>query len=492
MTMSPSPVWPLNSSGSVEPPPQWATRRRVERPSYGAAIARIAELMGKPRMGWQRIVDEVATEVLPSGEWAYPEVIVTTQRRAGKTTLLRPVMVHRCNAAPGRRVWMTAQDRRRAVRRWMDVRAEIVDGPLGSMIRRNVIAASNEILEWQNRSTLIPFSPNGSSMHSEESDLVTVDEFWRFDAAQAAELVQAYQPTLLTTDGQVWLTSTAGDEHSSWFAEAQQRGRQAVVADTGEGTAYFEWSLPADIDTGAMGDDEILQACYDWHPAKGHTIKLRAMRAAQEQMSRGDFVRAYGNIFQPSTRLNRLIRADAYQATEIDVSIPRHARIAIGIDCAPDREASAVLIGRRGKDGIGTVEVARAEPGTRWVAPYVRLLKAKTRCVAVGVDGYGPARDIADDLERGGMELLRLKTGDFAAASTQFCDELNADQPTIRHVASVAMDEARDHIDRRRFRDGWAFARNEYTAPLVGAAVVMWAWDHQTEPEEPLGPFRIG
>ena len=64
-------------------------------------MAKVAALMQRPFMPWQRQVADVALEVDPvSGLFAYKLVIVTIPRQAGKTTLVGAVMEHRAMTTP--------------------------------------------------------------------------------------------------------------------------------------------------------------------------------------------------------------------------------------------------------------------------------------------------------------------------------------------------------------------------------------------------------
>ena len=75
--------------------PRFATQRTESRASLGADIAAVAALLGQPFLPWQRLVADVAGELLPDGRPAYRTVVVVVPRQAGKTTLTNAVMTHR-------------------------------------------------------------------------------------------------------------------------------------------------------------------------------------------------------------------------------------------------------------------------------------------------------------------------------------------------------------------------------------------------------------
>src|SRR4051812_33501354 len=200
----------LRSSGSWTPAPRWATPRTPERPTYGPAIIAIAGLLGRPFMPWQVQVVMVGLEVQSEaagdpnpGAWAYDEVDVFVERQAGKTTLLRPVMVHRCGV-PRARGFMTAQTGREARARLMDATDDILTSVYRPRVRRKVSHSFEELRWLATQATMVPFSPNEDDMHGETPDLVSVDEIWAYGAEEARKLTAAYEPGFATKNGQTW------------------------------------------------------------------------------------------------------------------------------------------------------------------------------------------------------------------------------------------------------------------------------------------------
>lgn len=501
-------LWPK----SWGPAPKFATRRTPERPTYGAAVGNLAKLLGTPLMPWQQYVVDVALEIQsieagdPSpGEWAFDEVVVTTPRQSGKTTLLRPVMVHRCGTWPEARVWMTAQSGKHARKRWMQA-TDVLVRHLSSKVNRKVGVGHEELRWLATGSTLEPFAPNVDSLHGETPDLVVVDEFWSFDAEEAQTLQQAYLPGFTTKDAQAWLTSTAGDLTSAWFNEKRASGRQRCEDDVRLGSAFFEWSVPEVVggeSVEAIDDAALLQLVLEHHPAIGQTLRPASVASAQEKMTRREWLRGYGNLTDASSgrppEIPSHLVASALSHVAVD-GIPMTDRVGMAIEVDPDRRESSISVAWRDKVGIAHSKVLRVDPGTRWLPAEVVRLVEQGDVPLVAVNDAGPAKDIADELERLEVPVLRVGYSDFSAACTHWWDEFHntADDgrpaPTVQHCGHPRFVDALGTVRRVKVRAGaaWVFRHDIEPIPAVVSNVLsVWAFDHLPEPEPELGPFRI-
>jgi hypothetical protein len=356
-------------------PPRWATPRTPERPTFGPVIAAISETMGRPPMPWQRYVWDVALEVQseaagdPSpGEWAYDDAMVTVERQAGKTTGIRPVIVHRCGSIRQARAFMTAQKRDKARARWMDATDDLLSSPLGLDVKRKVSIGHEELRWLRNHSTFQPFAPNEDDMHGETPDLVVVDELWAFDHDRAKALIAAYRPGFTTKDAQVWKLSTAGTPESWWLNSGRRAGRKAVDEGRRRGTFYYEHSLPDEvggIPLEDLTDAQLVQACIDNHPALGWTLRPASLWSAFAEMDgdRNEFLRAYGNrTAEDSSKLWQAIAETVWLGAASPARIPADARVSLGVEVDPDRREASVSAGFR-VHGRMTAEVLRSEPG---------------------------------------------------------------------------------------------------------------------------------
>ena len=492
----------LRDTSSVRP--RFATPRSPERPSYGAAIAKVSQAYGKTPQPWQQLVWDVGTELLPDGSWAYDLVVVHVQRQGGKTTLVLPLSLHRQLIKARCKTWFTAQKRQDARDTWLDCAELVALSPLAQLL---TVRKSNgsEALTAVNGSTFRVFAPTEDGLHGKANELVTVDEGWAFDGVEGAGLEGAIIPTFATTGGQLWLPSTAGTAASTWFRSKVNRGRAAVEAGTTTGIAHFEWSLDAasaervvDLLTAihrtgepeaavakdptlARALDEVCALVLAAHP--GQYVGAAAVRKAALSMSPGEFARAYGNHW--TLTADRVIADHDWKAAHnAQLQPPEPGQLRLSFDVTGTRSHGAIAGAWRDVDGRPAVDVLDARPGTSWLVERIEQLARRYRVDEVGCDGAGPALDIADELERRGVVKVRRISGrEYVAACAGFLAAVEAHQ--LHHRANRDLDASVAAAARRELGDTWVWGRRQSAGPiaaLVAATVALWTYDHRTQP----------
>lgn len=484
--------------------------------------------MRTPPMPWQRLVYDVANEVLPNGDWAYDEVIIYVQRQAGKTTGTRPVVVHRCSAADMRRVFITAQTRKHARRRWMDQTDAMLSAPLlAGKLKRKVSNGFEELRWLLENSTFEPFAPNEGDMHGETPDMALVDEFWALTWEVWQGLLGAVEPGFLTKNAQLWLFSTAGTADSVPLNDAVARGRAAVEAGANTGTAYFEWSVPnfwrgKHLDS--LSDEELLELVLAFHPAHcpdpgclgpaggkpcphGFTLRPASVASALKKAmgpnggGRGAFLRPYGNR-ATLTESDAIFGEPLLVATSTLERIPDDETPGLAFDVDPDRREAAISAAWRDPlTGRALVEVVEHGIGTRWVAAAVVGICERQGIRQVAVNNAGPARDVADDIERSQADLpegkrlqvLRVPAMDYSAACNRLHDELKATPaPITRHYAQSALLDALRAVGWRNLGNSRAFGVvGDPITAATSATLALWAADHPPEIEPPLPRSQV-
>lgn len=470
---------------------RWATARSPDRPTYGAAADALATALGTPLLPWQRQVADVALELAPDGSWFFRDVLLSTPRQSGKTTLLGPVFLHRCLTVPGAQTWLTAQRRQAARDTWLQVVQRVRQSALGP---RAQVRESNggEALTVPGGGTFRVFAPAEDALHGTANAAVAVDEAWSFSAQQGAQLLQAILPTFSTTGGQLWVVSTAGTADSAWLRGMVDAGRAAVDSGRRAGTAYFEWSLSDDaaaVVEAGLGRDATplarraaLDAVEAAHPAAGHTLRRDALEQAMSRMAPGEFLRAYGNRWTEASESEIPGHVWARQRA---VSWPQPApgQLALGYDVALDRSDAAVAAAWRGPDGTVRVDLIDHRAGAGWLPARLGELAAAWRPVGTGHDRGGPAQDIADQAKREGLALVPTTAREYAAACAAFLAAVLDGR--LLHPGAPSLDRAVAVAATRPLGDAWAWSRRGSSAsisPLVAATVALWALDHSPPP----------
>lgn len=266
-------------------------------------------MLGIELMPWQLLVAGVALEHDCVGRMAYRDVVVSTPRQSGKSTLLLPLIVYRMLAAPDQRVVYGAQTRLAARGKlfdswWPRVRRS----PLRDLFTLSR-AMGAETLRCSNGSMLTILSTEESAGHGETIDMAVLDECWALSAASE----QATRPAMATRpEAQLWCVSTAGTDKSVWWRSRVDAGRAQAELGMTQGLAYFEWSPAEGVD---VTDPE---AWPSFMPALGWTIDAATVQADMATMPPAEWKRAYANMWPDETESGWSVisLADWKRATE--------------------------------------------------------------------------------------------------------------------------------------------------------------------------------
>lgn len=419
-------------------------------------------------MPWQRHVIEVATEYDPeTGIPSYREIVVTTPRRAGKTTLILAIMLHRC-LAWGRHqscVW-TGQDGASIRKKWLnEIVPELERSQLAPAIRQVRRANGSEGIEWHGHGSRIDLLPTSETAgHGMTLDCVVMDEIFadRDNRREAALL-----PAMATKpDAQLLVCSTAGTAESHVYNRKVRAGRRAVEQDTGEGMAYFEWSAPDDWDP----DDE--DSWWTFMPALGHTITPAVVRMDRRTLEDepGEFIRAYGN--RPQLDSGDVIPDRVWRR----VNDPDHAvasPLRVAIAAGPDRDVGAVAVADE-----STVELVEYKTGSLdWLLPR-GLEIAERYGVPLVFDKRGPEAALSG-LEDAGEGLM---SNEVAAACGRFFDAVADGRVKVRQ--EPALDAAVRGLERHPIGDRFVWSRKGSRRDVTGLYAVTLAWGAETKPVE--------
>lgn len=442
----------------------------------------IARALGTPFLPHQRYTSEVAGELNPDGSYVYPIVVKTVPRQAGKTTELRAVGVDRGLANPNTGVFYTAQTGKDARERWQDLVATVKDSPLAELATVRSAAGSERIV-WPNGSTFRAFAPTPKSLHGYTPPLVMLDESFAHDEQLGNDLMGAIGPAQITIrNRQLWIVSTAGTAESVFLHRWIEAGRAGA-----DGVALFDWGVPDGVDV------------YDssqwasWHPGMvelpgtgEHLVTVEAMRAQADQLSRSEFTRAYGN--RRTRTASHLIAAESWDQLAHDVRQPSDG-VVFAWDVMDDRSAAAITAVWR--DGPRVVaQVVRTGPGMGWVADAIRDLHGYGwRDFAYATDG--PGREVADELQRSGVEPLVEVTG---LGGREYADAWgflmrHIAERTLAHDGSDQLATAAANVATRPSLDAAAPSRRNSAGditPLVALMVGAYVLDHKPPPSPAL------
>lgn len=474
------------------------------RPNFAHAVAKVGQAFTVPPMPWQYHAAALATETLPDGRWAYDELVFTTQRRAGKTTLRVPLTWHRALIRPGCSLWLTAQTRQ-------DARDIMVDdvGKLHKKAPRFLAARAkprksqgSEGWHFTNTSIWRVFAPGEDAMHGKASEMVDVDEGWAFEPLQGAAVEQAVAPTKLTTDGQFSVFSTMGTAKSTWFHGKVKVARDALAAGARERIAIVDFGVPDELVDVLRAQLEEGPDTPEWaaaietlahhHPAYGHTIqRVGAFDSVAQQLFKDPklggpdpVLRALGNV--PTDTLVSIIPLAAWNARKATnwpapQGVPMWS-VTVGLD---DVDAAVMAAWRIGSTVY--VDVVKHAPGASWVPDFVDDKAPEWgRPVIIG-DRVGPNVETLDELQRRGHYVHIVTATEYTGACSGFLravkdpgskDENGEDVGAIAHPGNSDLTDAVRAAGKRTIGDGgWAWSRTKSAASIAaleGATLARW------------------
>ena len=456
--------------------PRFHTERNPGRDTYGPAVAKVSAALGRPFMPWQHDAADVSNEIDPAtGQFAYPLVVISIQRQAGKTAYDMAQGLHRSLAISNARVWFTAQTGMHARDSFLEMARPAMLTPLAQVLELKRGAGDTRLEVKHTLSQFRPHPPTEDSLHGKQSDLNMIDEAWAFKEPQANALMAAITPTQATRPmRQTIIVSTRGTAESVWFHGLIEQARvdpRICLIDYGIG--------PDD-------DPTDLEAIARHHPAYGITIGMDAFESAQAQLTPGEFARAYGNR---ETGAADLIWPMHYWAdAQTSKSIPEHIVPTFAAAVSIDRQQT-VIAAAAFVDGVIRTAIIDARPGTAWAPARLAELDRKYGdSRGVFVPRRGPSANLADDSELAGVILAPMGSDDDVLAAGDL--ETLTLTGRIEIGSHPDLDTALANAAWRNVGDGArAFGRRASSgsiAALEAVALAAYQAGHRIESPEPV------
>lgn len=463
-------------------PPRFGTQRTPSRRTLGPAIAKTAELLGKPFMPWQRIVADVLGEIDDeTGQLAYDEFGLTVPRQSGKSIFVLAKATHRCSATAffggAQQALYTAQTRKDARKKF--------EVDYAAVLEASAYFKHKADPRWGNGNEHIRF-PNGSRFGIEANTEKaghggTLDEGYIDEAfAQVdSRLEQAFRPSMITRRNKQlgWISTAGWSDGSPYLKGKVRRGRAQVESRANRGLAYFEWSAPEGADP---GDEAMWQTCM---PALGHTISVAAIRSEYETaLAEGKldgFRRAYLNLWVPKPKDDEVDWVIPEPTWLARLSPDSHitSRPSFAIDVSPLREWSSIAAAGTSTAGGVQVEVTwdgetmDHRPGTDWVVARMTQIGARLGVRKVTIQSGQAAEALVPELEAAGFEVVKLNGPETAAACGSFHDLATSGR--LAHLGQSDLDAALA-CAKRLDRDGywlWGRKKSGDITPIVAATL---------------------
>ena len=448
--------------------PLFATERNPERVTLGSEMARVAKVLDRPLMDWQRLVADVAMEVDDDGRPVYREVVVSVPRQCGKSVLLLCWVLHRLLVwprLPQQSLWM-AQSLSDAVFMWERQFWPLLEASGVADIEGMTLARSlsNPAVRCgRSGSGLRVAATNSVSGHGATAGLVVMDEAMAFvDDRQEQAALPAMRAV---ADAQLLIASTAGDHSSLFLRRKVEAGRARCESGAQSRSAYFEWGAGEDSDP---ADEDVWRSAV---PALGRTVEIDQLRHEFEVMELDEFRRAALN--QWTTRqVEPPIPVELWEQVCDPAAAPTGG-LAVAVDAVPERSSAAVAVA-----GGGVVELVEVRQGAEWVAAFVRELLGRHEEIVVvaGLRG-GPLTAALEEVESAqrSVPVRWVANLGFGSACGRFHDDVVSGRVRVRadDRLSLSLASAR----RRGLGAAWVWGRHDPTCDISPLIAVTLAWD---------------
>ena len=291
------------------------------------------------------------------------------------------------------------------------------------------------------------------------------------------EQVQAMLPSLsaqsMRSDPPQLIYTSSAPLAESMVLHRLRRTGMAGEADT---MFYAEWGAEVGVD---IRDRDVW---YATNPGLGIRISEDWVADVElAQMSPESFaVERLGVVLTDDGLHTHLPGWEACRASRSPLDKPPTS---VAVAVGPNGQWSALVVAGACGDGVPYVEVIRREPGTAWLANEAS--KAHQALAApIVVDPRSPTAGVIDELQRAGIPVVEVTTGEYVRACAALQDDVSNGR--LRHFGDQALDAAVVGADIRTVGEAWVWSQKASTVdvtPLIAATLALGNWRAPTTTE---------
>jgi hypothetical protein len=279
---------------------------------------------------------------------------------------------------------------------------------------------------------------------------------------------------------QLIYAGNAVDQERDDHAIVWTRLRERAIEGDDDSLVYHEYSLdydsPEEVPEDVVADPEQWRL-VNWAMVRGRIREDHMVKELRSLGYRQFMVELLGVGDYPDTDLvgNAQISPEKWLEAE-DVEAVLKDPVCISFDVSPHRRTTITAAGLD-RSGRKMVEVISCRDGTGWVPARMAELCENHEVIELICDGFGPANAIADRIEeQTGLDVRRLKTGEYADACGQFASAVEEND-----VVHLGQDELNTSVRGARTRplvDRWAWSRSKSKTdpgPVISGSIALWS-----------------
>jgi hypothetical protein len=368
------------------------------------------------------------------------------------------------------------------IRRNPDLLAQMKRSPVGQQrIVGFLYSHGDESVELQNGAKIEFRTRTKSGLKGvDDVSLLVLDEAQILSEWAHGTMVPTLRASTAERGPQLVYAGNAPDKDKDDHAIVWTRVRERGVEGDDESLVYHEYSLdyetPDEVPEDVARDPDVWRE-VNWAMGRGRIQETHMVKEARvlgwrqfitELLNVGDYpdTDLVGNS---EISLEKWLEGEDAESVMVDP-------VCIAFDVSPARRTTITAAGLNER-GRKMVETIHCREGTGWVPERLAELCSSHEVMELVCDGFGPANAIADRIEeQTGLDVRRLKTGEYADACGQFATAVEEDD-----LVHLGQDELNTSVRGARVRplvDRWAWSRSKSKTdpgPVISASIALWS-----------------
>jgi len=451
-------------------------------PSKGQDMIDLATELGINLMEWQRFVCIHGHKVRPDGRWAHSELGLIMARQQGKSTLMM------LRILTGMFVWgeglqlASAHRLTTSLETFRQIVSLIEMNPkLEKEVKKIRWQHGAEEIELFGNRRFVVKAANNAARGLSKPETIHLDELREYKDEDAWSSMR--YSMMAAKNPQVWIYSSAGDQHSIILNKLRERALSAS-AGSDDPIGWFEWSAEPDAPITLPSGDINWSAFAQANPSLGITIHPDNLKAVINDPP--DIVRTEV-LAQWVDTINSAIDAQKWELCKTDpIPLDPEKPTWFGLDLSPDRKFGAltatqklpgekfnlVLLHTWSNDySINDLAVAND------IAPYVRKYNVQTVAYSKRT-----AQAIASRLVPAGIPITDMDGAIYAESCDRWLGAINSHR--LQHGGQEELTQQTLSAAKLPFGDGsWIIGRRASRVAVCAAVASALASYFATQPE---------
>jgi hypothetical protein len=398
-------------------------------------------------------------------------------RQVGKTFLVGAIVFALCLLNPGLTVIWTAHRLRTAAETFDKMQGMARRKKIAPHVAKVVLGSGEEEVQFTNGSRILfGARERGFGRGFDEVDVLIFDEAQILTENAIDDMIPAMNQSRQPSGGLQLYMGTPPKPTDP--GEVFTRMRTEALSGEDEDTGYIEFSadpdfVPSESPAPMRPEDweQIARAnpSFPKRTPREAILRMRKKLTAESNLREG-----YGIWDDPNRRKTNVFGRGVWEQGEREARPDDLKLGALGVAATLDQSHSAIVAGAADGDDRW-VKPLRHGPGTGWVVEACVELQSAYG-VDVVIDGRGPAAVLIPTLERAGVRLRTMTTGNVLDACAGI--ETLVRDGHLLYEPAPELNAAVDGAVKRDVGDRWAWGRRKSTSdisPLEAATSAVWA-----------------